>query len=132
MYDEVHTYFEEMAMPLNDAALDVMGNALRTAATHIQLHSGDPGASGTANVTTAARVAAAWPAAATGGDLTITNKAFTGGAASGPVTWVSLWSAATAGTWYGNFQIPASGNDLTFNAAGEYTISSMTLTGTST
>ena len=117
-------------MPLNDTALDVMGNALRAAATHISLHSAAPDASGS-NQTSAARVAAAWPAAATGGDLVVTNKTFTGGAASGAVTHVGLWSAATAGTFYGSFAIPTGGtNDLTFNASGEYTLTNFTITGT--
>lgn len=118
-------------MPLNDTALNVMADALRAVATHISLHSADPGSTGT-NATTAARVAASWPAASTG-DLTITNKSFTGGAANGAVTWVGLWSASTAGTFYGGFQIPTGGtNDLTFNASGEYTLTSMVINGSST
>ena len=115
-------------MPLNNTALNVMADALRGAAAYVALHVSDPGTTGL-NPTTAARVAAAWPAASGSGDLNITGKSFTGGAANGAVTWVGLWSAVTGGTFYGAFQIPASGNDLTFNAAGEYTLTSMTIDG---
>lgn len=118
-------------MPLNDTALNVMADAFRAVGTYISLHSADPGATGL-NPTTAARVLASWPAAATG-DLTITNKSFTGGAANGAVTYVGIWSAVTGGTFYGGFQIPTGGtNDLTFNAAGEYTLTSMVINGSST
>lgn len=116
-------------MPLNNTALNLMADALRAAATHISLHSADPGTTG-ANPTTATRVAAAWPAASGSGDLTITSKAFTGGASNGAVTWVGLWSAVSAGTFYGGFPIPNNGtNDLAFNAAGEYTLNTLTIDG---
>ena len=42
-------------MALNDAALVLAANAVDTAITHMQLHSGAPGAAGTTNVTSAAR-----------------------------------------------------------------------------
>jgi hypothetical protein len=118
-------------MPLNNTALNLMADALRGAATYIALHSADPGTTG-ANPTTAARVLASWPAATGSGDLVITSKNFTGGAANGAVTWVGLWSAATVGTFYGGFLIPTGGtNDLTFNAAGEYTLTNFTIDGSS-
>jgi len=46
------------------------------------------------------------------------------------VTWVGLWSAVSAGTFYGGFPIPNNGtNDLAFNAAGEYTLNTLTIDG---
>jgi hypothetical protein len=114
-------------MALNDALLNIGANAMAAAATHLAIHTAQPDATGS-NQSTAARVAASWPAAATG-DLTITNKAFTGGAASGPATHVGFWSAATGGTFYGWAALTG---DQTFNAAGEYTITSLTVNGSAT
>jgi hypothetical protein len=114
-------------MPLTDAALDVMANALKSAATHASLHSANPGTNG-ANETSAARQAIAWDGPTSGGDLSLTGtEAFTGGAASGAVTHVGLWSAASGGTFYGGFALTG---DQTFNAAGEYTLTEITITGT--
>ena len=114
-------------MPLNDTALNVMADAWRAVATHLSLHTAQPNASGS-NESTAARVAASWPAAS-GGDLTVTNKNFTGGAASGACTHVGFWTASSGGTFHG---YQALTGDQTFNAAGEYTITSLTVNGSST
>jgi hypothetical protein len=117
-------------MPLNNPAMVVAADALRSAITHAQLHSGDPGGAGTSNVTTAARQAVAWSAAANDGDFGLSSALnFTGVAANGAATYVSLWSASTSGTWYGNF--PLSG-DATANAAGEYSVTALNLNGSST
>ena len=112
-------------MALNDTLLNVGANAMAAVATHLSLHSATPNGSGS-NETSAARVAASWPSASAG-DLTVSNKAFTGGASSGAVTHVGFWSASSAGTFYG--YVPLTG-DATFNASGEYTVTSVTLTGT--
>lgn len=111
-------------MALNTTALNIQATALAGAALYLSLHSANPGTTGTSE-TTAARVAASWPAAASGA-LTISNKAFTGGTASGACQYVGLWSASTAGTFYGGFALSG---DQTFNSAGEYTITSLTITG---
>lgn len=114
-------------MALTDAALVLAANAVDVAVTHMQLHSGAPGAAGTSNVTTAARVAV--NGAVDGdGDITWTNAAFTGVAANGPCTHISLWSASTGGTCYGTGAL--SGGDTTANAAGEFTVTSWTETST--
>lgn len=115
-------------MPLNNTALNIEANALAGAALYLSLHSADPGSTGI-NETSAARVAAGWPAASGSGDLTVSNKNFTGGAANGACTYVGLWSAATGGTFYGGFQLTG---DLTFNAAGQYTLTSLLIDGSST
>jgi hypothetical protein len=116
-------------MPLTDTTLNLMGTYLTTIGTHLTLHSADPGTTGTSLVTTASRIAAAWTVDADG-DLTLSGQAaFTGAAASTPVTWVGIWSASTGGTFRGGF--PLTG-DTTTNAAGEYTVTQLTINGTST
>ena len=117
-------------MALNNTAMVVAANALRTAMTHGQLHSGAAGGSGTSNVTSAARQAITWSAATSDGDFGLSSSlAFTGGAASGAVAEISLWSASTSGTFYGTFALSG---DTTFNAAGEYTVTALNLNGSAT
>ncbi len=113
---------------LNDTILNIGVTAMQGAITHLSIHTALPNAAGS-NESTAARVAAGWGAAANGDFATLTNKAFTGGAASGPATYVGFWSASTAGTFYGYQQLTG---DQTFNAAGQYTITSLAITGTAT
>ena len=115
-------------MPLNDNGLNVMGNALRSAVTHLALHSGNPGSTGT-NQTSAARVAATWTTTSAGDFSLTASKDFTGGAANGAVTHVGLWSAATGGTFYGSF--PVTG-DPAFNSSGQYRLNTLTIDGSST
>ena len=115
-------------MPINDALLNVGAGAMRTAASHLSIHTALPNASGS-NESTAARKPANWGAVSGSGDFTATNIAFTGGAASGPATHVGLWSAVTGGTFYGYFPLVG---DQTFNAAGEYTVTSVSLDGSAT
>lgn len=70
--------------------------------------------------TTAARMSAGWSTSA--GAATASNKAFTGGASNGAVLAVGYWDAQIAGNFGGYESIPTGGtDDLTFNAAGEYT-----------
>lgn len=114
-------------MALNNPAMILAANALRTAMTHMQLHSADPGVAGTSNVTTAARQAITWSSASSDGDFGLSGAInFTGVAASGAATYVSLWSALTSGTWYGNFALTG---DATANADGEYTVTALNLNG---
>jgi hypothetical protein len=114
-------------MPLTNAALNAMADHLASIADFASLHSADPGTTGT-NETTAARQGIVWDAAANG-DISLTGtEAFTGGAASGACTHVGLWSAASGGTFYGGFALTG---DQTFNAAGEYTLTDVTINGSS-
>jgi hypothetical protein len=114
-------------MALADAAMIVAANALRSAITHAQLHSGAPGAAGTTNVTSAARQAVSWSSATSDGDFGLASALnFTGVAASGAVQYVSLWSAPTSGTFYGSYALTG---DATANAAGEYTVTAINLNG---
>ena len=112
--------------PLTDATLNMMGTYLTTIATHISLHSADPGGTGASAVGT--RVAASWSVDADG-DLTLSSAApFTGLSPNQGVTHVGLWSASSGGTFRGGF--PLSG-DASANSAGEYNVTGLTINGTS-
>lgn len=112
-------------MALTDAALNVMGDALAGVALFASLHSADPGATGT-NETSAGRQGVTW-SASSAGDLSLSaSESFTGGAASGACTHVGLWSASSGGTFYGGFALTG---DQNFNAAGEYTLTDLTISG---
>jgi hypothetical protein len=116
-------------MALNDAALVVAANALDAAITHVQIHAGDPGAAGTSNLAGGSPARQAVTLGVDGdGDITLTTPVtFTGITASSATTFISVWSALTAGTHYGNFALTG---DQTANAAGEYELTALTLTGT--
>lgn len=118
-------------MALNDATLVIAANAVIGAITHFQLHSADPGASGTTSplVTRVANTGTS----DSDGDITWSNIAFTGLAANQAVSWVSGWSSAgtgspaTGGTYRGKWQLTG---DTAANAAGEYTVTSIVETST--
>lgn len=115
-------------MALTNAALNTMADALAAAADFASLHTADPGTTG-ANESTAARQAIAWDAASNG-DISLTGtENFTGGTPSGPCTYVGLWTLVTGGTFLGGFALTG---DQTFNAAGEYTLSDVTINGSAT
>lgn len=115
-------------MAFNDTALDIAGNAIRAEYPWLSLHT-TGGVGSSTDESAAGRVAAGWAAATNGGNITTTNVAFTGGAASGPVVRVGYWSAETNGTYGGGSLLTG---DQTFNAAGEYVITSLTETGSAT
>lgn len=112
-------------MALSDAALVVGANAIDTAITHFQLHSANPGAAGTTSPV-GTRVAVNGTVDGDG-DITWTNTAFTGLTANQTVTHVSYWSASTSGTFYGSAALTG---DTAANAAGAYTVTSVTETST--
>lgn len=112
---------------LNDAALVVGANAIDTAITHAQLHSGARGAAGTTNAV-GARVAVNGTVDADG-DITWSNIAFTGLTANQPVAELSFWSASSGGTYYGGGALTG---DTTANSAGEFTVTQWTETSTAT
>lgn len=114
-------------MPLNNTAMVAAANELRSIITHMQTHTADPGANGTNNLTTAARQAITWSAATNDGDFGLASTVnFTGIAANGACTYISLWSALNGGTHYGNF--PLTG-DQTANSNGEYSVTQLDLNG---
>lgn len=112
-------------MALSTAALNSLGDHLASLATHVSLHTAAPDGTGS-NESTAARQTASWSATASGVLSLSVAENFTGGAASGACTWIGLWSLATGGTFYGSFQITT--GDVTFNAAGDYTLDDINIT----
>lgn len=95
-----------------NAYLNVYRNVTFTgvATPFIQLHTGDPGASGTAAVSVGSttRNAITWNAASAGSMTLNTLGAWTNGGTSETITHVTLWSAAAAGTFYQSFALTAS------------------------
>jgi len=116
-------------MPFTNAAMVDAANALIAAATYAQLQSAEAGTSGTDNVTTAARLPVTWGTPTGSGDFDIASSlAFTGGASNGAVYSVTLWTASTGGTFLGEFVLSG---DTAFNSAGDYTVTSIAQTGSS-
>jgi len=111
-------------MAINAAGLTSASAGFATAYPYLSLHT-TGAVSSSASESTAPRVAASW--VNTNGVLSITAKSFTGGAASGPVVRVGYWSAATAGTYGGGSLLTG---DQAFNAAGQYTVNTLTETPT--
>lgn len=118
-------------MPLNNTAMVLGANAIKAVLGFAQLHSAAAGGSGTSNLTSAARQAATWTTPTGPGSFGLSTPiVFTGGAATGAIYSVTLWSASSGGTFYGEF--PITSGDLTFNAAGVYTVTAIDLTGSAT
>jgi len=113
-------------MALNDTIQNIGCTAMQGAMTHAQIHTGQPSAAGSLEASSA-RQAITWITAANGDMVATADLNFTGGAASGAATHIGFWSAATTGTFYG-WQVLT--GDQTFNAAGEYTVTGITITGT--
>ena len=114
-----------MALGLTTAGVQVGAAAIAADITKARLHTADPSASaGTTNLTTAADKTVA--CTSSGGVVTMPSTAFTGGAASGACTHVSVWSGTT---YRGAYALVG---DQTFNAAGAYTVTAVTITGTAT
>jgi hypothetical protein len=108
-----------------NALLNTVNNtSFAIAQTWVQLHVGDPGASGTANLSAVTTRQQATFSAASGGALAL---------ASTPTAWnmtatetiqaISVWSAATSGTFYWSASLAvnksvANGDTLTLNTCG--------------
>lgn len=114
-------------MALSDAALTTGATAIKNQITHLQLHSAPPGAAGT-TAAVGTRVASTGTVDADG-DITWATIAFTGLTANQAVTHVSYWSASTGGIFLGS---AALSGDASANAAGAYTVTSVTETSTAT
>lgn len=90
--------------------LEVYRNGAVTgvATPFIQLHTGDPLAAGTTAVANSStRKAITW-AAASGGSMALSTLADFTGTTSETITHVSLWTAASAGTFLQSFALTAS------------------------
>ena len=115
-------------MPLSDAALNVGANAIRSAITHASTHTSTPNGSGS-NEGTATRKGITWGAASAGDFSLGANIDFDDGGAAEAVAAIGLWSESSGGTFYGYF---APTGDSAFNAAGEYTVTAITVDGSAT
>jgi hypothetical protein len=113
-------------MALNDTILNIGAAAMQVAMTHLQIHTAEPNASGS-NEATSTRLSITWVTAANGDMVATVDLPFTGGAGSGAATHAGFWSAVSAGTFYG-WQVLT--GDQTFNAAGEYTVTGISIPGT--
>lgn len=120
-----------MVNSLLDNALNAAADAMAALITHTSIHTAEPDATGS-NESTAPRELINWNAA-TGGDVAMAAaQGFSGGTPNGPALYVGFWgSAGPGGTFYGAKEIVPP-NDQTFNAAGEYTINTLTLPGSAT
>ena len=110
-----------------------VANAMLTGATGtgdlawIQLHTGDPGTAGTSNVSsTTTRESVTW-GSPSGGTVSATNQpawpAWAG--TNGEVlTWISFWSASTAGTFGGSAQL---GAPITENTGDTTTLTAISI-----
>jgi hypothetical protein len=105
-----------------NAMLDGLGNV----ALYASLHTGNPGATGTNEATGGspayARKPITWAAAASGSKTTSANITFD--IPAGTYSWVGLWSASTAGTYYYKIQLPAA---QVYAAQATFTISAITI-----
>jgi hypothetical protein len=108
-------------MALNDTILNIGNAAMQAAMTHASIHSAADTES------SAGRQAITWVTAANGDMVISADLNFTGGASSGAATRIGFYSASTGGTYYGEQVLTG---DATFNAAGEYTVTGVTITGT--
>lgn len=117
-------------MPLNDAALDIMGEAFVAVAVGASFHTADPGAAGTTAVIAGGRVAIDLDS--TNGDIVLaTPAAKTGLTPAATVAFIGLWTTSTTGgTYLGS--VARTTGDSAVNAAGEYTIQSLSIPGSAT
>jgi hypothetical protein len=117
-------------MAFSDAAMTVGANALRAALGGMQLHTGNPGAGGAANKSSAPMQVPSWTVVSGDGDFGLAaGVAFTGCTPNGPITYCSLWSNTSgSGIWYGNFVLSG---DLTADSAGDYTVEALAINGSS-
>ena len=96
----------------------------KPAANYVQIHTGDPGASGTSNVSAGSTTRSALTQSAAANSaiaITGTNPSFTNGGTSETITHISVWSASTAGTFLYSVQLGssktwASGDTLTLTS----------------
>jgi len=115
-------------MALNAAALDIAGEAIAAAITHIQFHTAAPGAAGTSNVIAGGRFAV--DIDSTNGNLSLAAPvSATGLTAGATVGYVSFWTASAAGTILGDAQ--RTSGDATVNTAGEYILNALSIPASS-
>ena len=109
-----------------NAMLDLLDAAAVKEATHLSLHTGDPGVTGASEVAGGSytRQAITWAPAADGAK-SITGAPVFQVPASTTVTHFGLWSAVSGGSWRGGDALPS---PETFSGPGTYTADSLTIT----
>lgn len=116
-------------MALNNAAMAVAANALRGALAYAQIHSGPPGGSGTSNNHGISRQGISWSAVSGDGDFDLASPLEYSGLTPGATcSHLSLWSAASAGTYYGDVALSG---DTTANSMGEFSVIDLDMDGSS-
>lgn len=107
-------------MALNTSGKNAMLGGLTAVATHVSLHTADPGSTGTSEVTGSpyTRESSDW-AAASGGTAVNAGSIVFDVPGSTTITHLGYWSALSGGTFYGSRQLDAS---QTYATAGTYTI----------
>jgi hypothetical protein len=114
-------------MALSDAGKHVMLNALAGVAVWASLHTGDPGTTGASEATGGspayARKAITWNTAASGALDNNANPVFD--VPAGTYSHFGLWSASTAGTFYGGGALSA---PEVFAGQGTYTLTDADVT----
>lgn len=112
---------------LNNTSKNLMLDALGAVAVWASLHTADPGTTGTSEVSGGspayARKAITWNAASGAGLDNNANPVFDVPAGT-TITHFGLWSASSAGTFYGSGDI----TDEVFGGQGSYTLSDADLT----
>jgi hypothetical protein len=113
------------ASDVQNAMLDLLGPGGAKEATHLSLHTADPGDTGASEVAggSYAREAVTW-AAASGGPKAITNTPVFQVPSSTTITHFGLWSAVSGGTWRGGAALPS---PEAFSSPGTYTANSLTI-----
>lgn len=107
-------------MALNNNGLNAQVGGLTAVAAFASLHTSEPNASGSNEVTggTYTREAITW-AAASGGTAVSSAQIVFDVPSGVTITHLGYWSASTSGTFYGSRQLDTS---QTFSSAGTYTI----------
>lgn len=110
----------------NDAAMEAGATAITDLITHVSLHS-TGAVSSSSDETAAGRVAAVWTVD-TNGDATLDPTPFTGATPGDPVVRIGYWGASSGGTYYGGTLLSGASE---FDSAGEYTVTGVTETASS-
>lgn len=115
-----------MTLFLTDTTLNDLATASGPIlADELSIHSANPGATGASEITVAARQAPVWGLGAAGELVLSAQEDFTGAPASTTVTHVGFWKA---GVFRGS--VTRTGGDAATNAAGEYSIASLSIPNT--
>ena len=109
-------------MALNNNGLNAQVGGLTSVVTHVSLHTAEPDASGSSEVTggTYTREAITWGSASAGTATSSADVVFDV-PTSTTITHLGYWSASSAGTFYGSRALDTS---QTFSSAGTYTLAS--------